>query len=123
MSESIEQPGDFHIQAQVVAAIGFAVLHLSDEELTARFDIVGHDIHPADDLEPTLGDKFAKRCGFFRIAFQEGLEIGDLIQGKFVFGVLFQKLNGLQNVDQTHFQILLACFEDRTLPVRVGNVI
>src|SRR5690348_1410143 len=98
MSEGINQPGNLYIHTQLFTTVGLAVKHLPHEQLAAWFDIVRHYVHPANDLEPSLGNKFFECGRFFRIAFEERPEVGNLIQSKLVIGMLFQKLHSLQNI-------------------------
>src|SRR5262245_10257952 len=79
MSERINQPGGLYVHTQFFAAISLAIQHLAHEQLATRFDIIRHHIHPADDFEPALGHKFPECGRFFRVPFQEGSEVSDLI--------------------------------------------
>ena len=123
MPERVEQPRHSDLNAELLAAIPFAILHLPHEQLAARFDHVRHHVHPPDDLEPALGDKLAKRRSLFRVTLQERLEIRDLIEREFVIGILLQQLQRLQNVRQSHLQITFPRFENGALPVCVRNVV
>ena len=98
-------------------------MHLPHKQFAAGFDHVRHNVHPADDLEPALGDKLAKRRSLFRVTLQERLEIRDLIEREFVIGILLEQLQRRQNVRQSHLQIAFSRLENGALPVRVRKVV
>ena len=88
MSKGIEQPADLHFHAQLLPAIAFGVKDLSHERLPARQIIIGHDVHAADKLQPSRGDKFAERLRFLGISLEERPEVGYLIQSEFIVGMV-----------------------------------
>ena len=60
-------------------------------------------------------------AGFFRISFQERLDVRGLIQHEAVFGIRSKQVQRLQNVRKTLLEIFLPGLEDGALPLRVRD--
>src|SRR2546423_7033085 len=121
MSERIEQPAYLHIHAEMLPAVALRIQELAGEGFATGHVVIGHDVQAADDLQPALGNKFAEGPGFFRIAFQKGLEICDLIEREAVVGMLLEQTNRGQDVWQAHLQIFFAGLEDGAFPMRMRD--
>ncbi len=122
VAKCVEEPRHLDVHAELFATVTFAVLHLAHKQLTTRFDVIRHYVHSTDDFQPPLSHKPPERSRFFRIPFEEGPEIRNLIEREFVLGILFQKLNRLQNIRQAHLQIFFPRLKHRAFPVRVRDV-
>src|SRR2546422_11181647 len=123
MPEGVEKPPHLHIDAELLAAIGLAVLNLAHEQFTSRFHVVRHHIHPADNFQPSFSNKLAE-CGFLlRITLKKRLDVSDLVERKFVIPIRLQESQRLQNVRQSHLQIAFSGLEHSPLPMRVRNEI
>ena len=119
--ERVEQPADFHIDSEHITAIALRVKHLAHERFAAGHIIIRHNVQPADDLQPALGDKLAKGRGLFRIALQKRFEVGHLVQSEPIIRMLLEQAQRRQNVRKADFQVLLACLEHGPFPMRVRN--
>src|SRR3954468_4339815 len=97
MAEGIQKPSDLYLHAESVATIPFCIKHLANKGFAARHVVVGHDIEAANDLQTPFGHKFSKIIGFFGVALEERLEIGDLVQDEPIIGMFLEQSQCRQN--------------------------
>ena len=121
--EGVEKPAHGDVHTQLFAAVALPILHLAHEQLAAGLYVVRHHVHAADDLQPALRDILPKAGGLFGIALQERLDIGHLVQRELEVGVPLEQRERLEDVRQAHVQVLFPRLENRTLPVRVRDVV
>ena len=60
VAERVDQPAGRDVDAELVAIIALAVLHLADECLAAGHVVVGHDVERTGQLQPAFRQEPAK---------------------------------------------------------------
>ena len=121
VTKCVQCPTCSYIYVEGAAVITFSVEYLSHPGLAARNVDVEHYVISPDDLQPALGNQFAKLLGLVRIPLEERLYVGDLIENKAIFWKSAQQVERLQDVGQIFFEIFFARFKDRAFPMGVGN--